>query len=453
VDAITELLSTYAAELSHDDLTADAVRGMKRRLVDSMACAIGGRDGEPVAIARELARGTISTPPERILFSGEETTPELAAFANGVMVRYLDFNDSYFSLAGGHPSDTIAATLAMADALRLSGRDALRAMVTAYEVFCALGEVDRLTTRGIDHSLHVAVGSAVGAGKAMGLDAERMAHAISIALVSNVSLKVSHDGQLSMWKGGSAANAARNGVFAARLAGSAMPGPGEQFAADGGLTGVLGETPDLPVMGGRGQPFHTDRTSMKHFPAQDTAQAAIWAAAELRGRLGRVVPSSVLIHTYRRAVGSGAGPEKWRVTDRETADHSIPYLVAAMLLDGKVGPAEFTDARIADPALHELMARIEVREEPAMTARFPGAHAARIEAVADGVTHVVDVDNAKGHAANPLSNGEIEAKFRRLADGVLPAAACDRALARLWAFDDEPDVSEWVRSLMLAESP
>ena len=441
MDALTEHLSGYVAGLTYDAIPPEARRGMKTRLVDTIGCALGGRDGQPVAIARELAREASAPNPARVWLTGERTTPELAVFANELMVRYLDFNDTYFALEGGHPSDAIAAVLTLADAQGLSGRDALTAMVAAYEVFCGLNERHKPSAKLIDHSLHVALGSAAGAAKVLGLDAERTGHAIAIALTANLGLRIARDGALSMWKAGSAANAAQAGVFAARLAARGMTGPAEAFYGDSGLAGILGERTPLPSLGGVGGPFHTGMSSIKAFPGQFNAQAAIWAALGLRGQLDGAVPDSIRVTSYRQAVTSSADPDKWRVRDRETADHSIPYLVAVALLDGEVTARQFTDERIGDPAVQELLSRVRVSEDPAMTARFPGAQAARIEAEAGGRRYAVDIDNARGNAANPLSDAEIEAKFRGLADGVLPAERVDALLASLWAFDEQACVT------------
>ncbi len=451
MDALTEHLSSYVAGLAYNDIPAGAVHGMKVRVVDTIGCAIGGRDGEPVAVARSLAREAAGTTPGRVWFTDEYTTQELAVFANALMVRYLDFNDTYFAMEGGHPSDTIAATLTLADALELSGRDALVAMVAAYEVFCGLGEVHKPSAKFIDHSLHVALGSAAGASRALGLDAGRTAHAISIALTANLGLRIARDGKLSMWKAGSAANSAQAGVFAARLAEKGMTGPDEPFYADSGLAGMLGARTPLPPLGGASDRFHTDLSSIKAFPAQFNAQAAIWAALRLRERLGGVLPDRISVSTYRQAVTSSADPEKWRVDDRETADHSMPYVVAAALFDGEVTMRQFTDERIADPAVHELMAHIEVTEDPEMTALFPRAQAARIEAVAGGETYVVEIENSKGNAANPLSDEEVEAKFRSLVEGAMGQEQTESLLSRLWAFEDEPSVSGVVGAMSLQQ--
>lgn len=447
VDAVTEAIASYATGLTGNDIPAAALDGMKRRLVDTMGCALGGFNGRPVTIARQVAATTRGEPSARVFFSGEVTTVETAAFANSLMVRYLDFNDTYMAREGGHPSDVIAATIAAADGAGLSGAGALVAMVAAFETVCALAESESLGAHGIDHSLHVAIGSAVGACKVMGLTDRQTAHAVAMATASNVALKVSRDGQLSMWKSGSAANAAKSGVFCARLASMGMTGPGEAFMAGGGLAGVLGEMPEVPQFGGRDQGFHTDRSSIKAFPAQYNAQAAIWAALALRASLDGRAPDEIVVTSYGHAVRSSADPTKWTVHDRETADHSIPYLVAVALADGEVTPAQFTDERIADAAIQGLLPRISVREDSSMTAAFPGALAAHISAKADGQTFEALVPNAKGHEMNPLSDEEIDTKFRSLARGVMPAARVDAVLARLWAFEDEPSVTEWVKSL------
>jgi 2-methylcitrate dehydratase len=422
---------------------------MKRRLVDSMGCALGGLRGEPVEIARKVAASTHGEPSARVFFTGELTTVDMAAFANGLMVRYLDFNDTYMAREGGHPSDVIAGTLAVADANHLSGREAVLAMIAAFETVCALAESERLSARAIDHSVHVAIGTAVGASRAMRLDFESTANAISMAVVSNVSLKVAREGHLSMWKSGSAANASRSGVFSARLASMGMTAPAEPFAASGGIAGLAGEETTVPTFGGHGQPFHTDRSSIKFFPAQYTVQAPIWAALELRTKLNGQTPDEIVVYTYKTAVTSSADPTKWQVTNRETADHSMPYVVAIALLDGEVTPAQFTSERIADPAVGVLMQRVQVREDESMTKAFPGTQAASIEAWAGGQRYDVLIPSSKGHEKNPASDEDIERKFQMLARDVASKDDADAMLARLWAFDAEADVSEWVKSLVL----
>ena len=444
MDAITRTLSAYAVELSHADLTEQAVHGMRQRLVDSAACALGAYDSEPALIARDLARSSPGEPPARVLLSGDAASPEMAAFANTVMVRYLDFNDTYFAAAGGHPSDTVGGVLAGAGAWGLSGRDAILAMVTAYEIFCVLGEVEAR----VGQPTRAAIATAAATGKMLGLDLEGVAHAVSLALTTNPApaggaAGALGEGRQSMWKAGAPANAARGGVFAARLAALGMRGPEAPFAG----RSMLAEA-GLPPLGGRGAAFHTDRTSIKFFPAQFNSQAAIFAALELREALAGEPVEHLAVSTYRHAYVSTAGSEKWDLVNRETADHSMPYVVAAAFLDGELGVAQFTRERMDDPALRDLMGRITVREDPEMTKLFPDAQATTIEATtADGVKRRAEVVHPRGHYRNPMTDEDISRKFRAAARAHMTEDACEAALAALWAFDSASSAAEAMESL------
>jgi len=436
VDAPTEALAGYAASLTYDELTPEAIHGAKRCLVDAIACALGGSSGKPIAMARQLARSAVGVPPSRVLVSGEPTTPELAAFANAFMIRYLDANDAYQSKDGGHPSDSLAAVLAIADATGATGRETILGVVIAYEISCALIEAESVTLGGFDQTLHGTISSGLAAGKMLGLDAGRMAQALSLALVSR--------------KSGSAAAVTRNGVFGARLAALGMTGPADPFLAPGGLAAKIGSAPELPRFGGRGGEFHTTRTNMKPFAAEYHSQAAIWAALEIREAIAGEPIAEVTIYTYEHAYRrTGSDPAKFDVRDRETADHSMPYVVAAALLDGVVGPAQFTQVRIDDPAIRELIAHTSVREDPALTAGYPGRLGAKVEVrMDDGRTLSAAQGDPKGHARNPMSDDELAHKFREYADGVLPPAQVEAALDRLWSLDDEPDVRALIDGLI-----
>ena len=450
MDAPTEALAGYAASLTYDELTPEAIHGAKRCLVDAIACALGGSSGEPIAMARHLARSAIGVPPSRVLVSGEPTTPEMAAFANAFMIRYLDANDAYQSKDGGHPSDSLAAVLAIADATGATGRETILGVVIAYEISCALIEAESVTLGGFDQTLHGTISSGLAAGKMLGLDAGRMAQALSLALVSSVPLRVMREGTLTMWKSGSSAAVTRNGVFGARLAALGMTGPADPFLAPGGLAAKIGSAPELPRFGGRGGEFHTTRTNMKPFAAEYHSQAAIWAALEIREAIAGEPVAEVTIYTYEHAYRrTGSDPAKFDVRDRETADHSMPYVVAAALLDGVVGPAQFTQVRIDDPAIRELIAHTSVREDPALTAGYPGRLGAKVEVrMDDGRTLSAAQGDPKGHARNPMSDDELAHKFREYADGVLPSAQVEAALDRLWSLDDEPDVRALIDGLI-----
>ena len=452
MDETTGLLSAYAATLSDDELTEDAVHGVARCVVDAMACALAAYPMDAMAAPRALAGAATGDPPAHVLFSGEPTTPDLAAFANSFMVRYLDYNDTYLAKRGGHPSDTIPAVLAAAEIAGASGREAVLAMVVAYEVFCALADAEGLSVPGFGAAVSVAVASALGAGKLLGLDQAAMANAVALAMAGGLTLSVSRLERLSMWRAGTSANAARNGVFAALLAARGVTGPAGPFEALMRMAGSGEDGIGLPPLGGRGRGFHTARTHMKAFPAEYHAQAPIWAALEVRQRVPAEDLAELRIDTYAHALGGiGTGGAKWDVDDPDTASHSVPYLVAVALVDGDVTPAHFTPERLKDPRVREVMGRLSVREDPELTALYPEVVAARVTGVArDGTRYEAECRHPKGHVKNAFSDGEISEKFRRCAGDLLPPDAIEPVLGRLWGLDREGSVGGLLAALRVS---
>src|SRR5262249_29198991 len=133
MDKTTDTLARYVTSLRYQDLSARAVREAKRHLIDSLGCAMGGYDSEPAAIARRLAPEWTGIPSARLLGEGRPTTPEAAAFANSVMIRFLDANDTYIARGSGHPSDMLGAILAAAEVQGASGKEFLLATGGGYE--------------------------------------------------------------------------------------------------------------------------------------------------------------------------------------------------------------------------------------------------------------------------------------------------------------------------------
>ena len=439
MDDTTKFLSAYAASLTYEDLPADTVHEARRRILDSVGCALGAYDATPCRIARELAPVVQGGGAARILGNGQATSPESAAFANTAMIRYLDCNDSFVSPGGGHPSDMLPALLAAADAAGAPGRAVITALVLVYEIYGQFA--DRFATRekGWDQGLFIGLASACAAGKVLGLPEERLAHAISMTAVSQVPLGQTRVGELSMWKGCATAMAVRNGVFAALLARGGMAGPPEPFEGRSGLFEQVTGPLQLDGLGDAraGVPFKLTETSIKYFPAQIHTQAGAAMALELRDELDLDDIERIRIATYRVAVRNAAGePEKWDPKTRETADHSLPYVVAVALADGALTAASFAEERIADPRLRPLMRKVEVSEDPGATHRYPALQRARMEVVlGSGQRLTRAADYPKGHSRNPLSDGELEQKFRGLTTDVLPEPRRVTLLDLLWRFD------------------
>jgi 2-methylcitrate dehydratase len=447
MDSMIEQLAEYAAGLRYRDLAPEAVHECKRRLIDTLGCLAGGFSARPSVVARALARRSRSEPTARVLGTQDRSTPELAAFANGVAMRYLDFNDAYAARSTGHPSDVFAAVLAGADAAHADGRGVITAATLAYEVFCNFSEsVQR--EQGWDHVVYGVIANAVGAGKLLGLSRAKMGNAIALAAIPNMALEQTRTGELSMWKGCAAANAARNGVFAAQLAKEGLTGPAQAIEGKWGLWHPLGKFQWQPF-GGRGGPFRIAGTHIKYFPAVVHAQTPITVALELYGKVRPEEIEAVAIDSYWVAERYlDRGNALWHPATRETADHSIPYCVAAALLDGKITESSFSARRIRDPRIRALIERTTMREDPAFTRRHPQEWPCRIElTLRGGGKRVAEAPYFKGHARRPLSDAEIEEKFRGLAEEPLGKKRADAVLSAAWKLEKLGDVGDLLKLL------
>jgi 2-methylcitrate dehydratase len=432
---LAEQFAQYAAGLKFNDLPGPVVHEAKRRFIDSIGTAVGAMSAEAYEIARRCAL-RVQSEPGAGLFGGGRTSPEWATFVNGLLIRYLDYNDTYLSLEPAHPSDNLAAVLAVGDAQGRGGKDLITAAVLAYEIQCRLCDAASLRKHGVDHVTYGAISSCLAACKLMGLDPVKTMHAVGVAGVCNVALRQTRSGELSMWKGCAFANAARNGVFAASLAAEGMTGPAPIFEGDLGFEKLVTREPlCLAPLGGGSQPFMLSQTYIKFWPAEYHSQSAIDAALQLRPDVGDVKQvQSIDIHTFDAAVDIiGQDPEKWRPRTRETADHSLPYCTAVALMDGDVTDAQFEHSRFTEPGVLELTAKIKVHRDAELNKRYPRGIPNRLTVkLADGRTLVKEVEFPRGHALNPMTDAEVERKFRTMVEPRYGKPKADRILAAGW---------------------
>ena len=447
---LVEQLSAYAAALRYEQLPPEVVHQAKRLIVDTVGCALGGAASEPAKIARDVAGTVTGTQPATVMVSGQRTSPDLAAFANGVMIRFLDFNDGYTSIGeSGHPSDSIAAVLAAAEAAGRGGKDAITATVLAYEVFCRICDQADLKPLGFDHVTVGCMASTAAAARLLGLPERKIAQAFNLGIAPNVALYQTRIGSVSMWKGCAYANASRNALFAAMLAVRGMTGPAPVFEGVGGYFKAVTRKPfKLAALGGRRHPYKIMECSIKRFPLGQYSQTVVQAALEVRDKVRSTDEiAEVRIRTGSTAVRLMAGdPEKWKPATRETADHSMPYTVAVALTHGTVEERHFDDEHLRDPKILALTRRVKVEVSKKADRRMPEAMLCELKLVTkSGATHAATVEYHKGHWKNPMSDAEVEAKFRKLAGGVLPPDRTGRLLERLWKLENVADAGELVR--------
>jgi 2-methylcitrate dehydratase len=293
--------------------------------------------------------------------------------------------------------------------------------------------------------------TSLASSKLLGLDHAQTVHALGIAGTTSAALRLTRAGELSMWKGCAFAHAARNGVFSALLARGGMTGPAPLFEGDMGFWQQVSGPFTVAQLGG---PSATDwmlpKTSIKFVPAEYHSQSAIAAAFELRPKIGD--PSrirSIEIATFRVAVEIiGQDPEKWRPKTRETADHSLPYCTAVALVDGAVSAEQFTDARLSDPALLDLVSRTTVVEDPKLTAGYPNGIPNQVMVTLDdGSTLVSEIAFPPGHDKNPLTDAQLAVKFHGLIDPVLGRAMGEAIWERLSRLEADPRPHEAIALL------
>jgi len=285
-DRIVNHLCDYALRLAYHDLPQEVIRRTKDIVMDTVGCALGGAESPPAKIARAAASEITSAIPSTVLTSGEKTSPDLAAFANGVMIRYLDFNDTYAGSPTCHPSDLFAPVLAVADARNGNGKDVILGTVLGYEVLCGLIDAGSKERGRIwDQSTYGVIAAAVVAAKLFGHTKEQMANAISLAVSSHISLEQIRRGQISHWKGCALANASRNAVFCAMLAAKGMTGPEEVFEGKAGFLNSTGIRFEITPFADSAESYRILKARLKAFPSGYFSQSAIEAILSLRTQI------------------------------------------------------------------------------------------------------------------------------------------------------------------------
>ena len=449
MDPTLAVISQYATSLSYKELPTSTIRWTKVRLIDSLGCAIGAFHADACKIARGLCYPTGSPLTARVIGSLARTTPEMAAFANSIMVRYLDFNDSLRIKDAGHPSDTIPAVLAMAEACHRDGKSFITATALAYEMcfrFISEIPVDKL---GWDQPVYVVLGSAMGAGKILGLTREQFANAASLAVTPNIATYQTRTGELSMWKAGAAGMAARQGVFAALMAREGMTGPEEAFDGEYGLKKQVTGPFNIEPLGGKGARFAIEQFMIKWFPVRDSIQFVIDTALDLRKKVSADEIKSISVKTYASAIKTAvASKQFWAPKTRETADHSQPFCIAVALIDGDITPETFRKERYLHKDVLDLIGKMKIEEDPEYTKATPALRNCRIEATThSGETYLAHRAERLEDLVREWSDEEVEAKFMGLARDILTPAQARATLDLLWHLEDLDDASKILDNL------
>lgn len=420
----TRELATFVESVDHEEFSRETREELKKRVLDSLGIAFGALGHEPVDRVHDAVQR--ANPGEDCTLWGRNRTasPVGAAMHNTALTRYLDYMDSF--LAPGetpHPSDNIGAIVAAGELVDATGTELLEAIGVAYEVQAELAWNAPVRDEGFDHVTHTVISAACGIAKLLDLDIEATQNAIGIAGTAHNALRVTRTGGINEWKGFASANAARNAMYACLLALDGTEGPQNLFEGQKGWKQVISGdfTVDLDPGCSR---VHDVMT--KRYVAETYAQSAVEGIIELAEAeaIDHESVTSINLHIFHGAaliIGGGEG-DRHEVETKAQADHSLPYMLAAALIDREMGTAQYEPERIQSDDVQRLLRTVTVDEDERFTERFDaGEMPARITiTLADGTEHVIEKDAFQGHPTQPMDWDQVEAKFHEAAGGVAP---------------------------------
>ena len=438
-------ISNYVLSVQKESLSKEVIHEVKRRILDSLACAIGAYDSKVARIllkACSKVKGKYKAP---LFGKGKEVFYEEAAFVNGSLVRYLDFNDTYLSLEPAHPSDNIAPLIACAQAYEKTGLDLILAIAIAYEVQCRLCDGASLRAKGIDHVTYGAFSTVCGAGILMDLDQEELENALGIAGVCNIATRQTRVGEMSMWKACAFANAARQGLFACRLAKEGMTGPAPIFEGTKGFETLISGPISLVLPLNGEPPRKILETYIKPYPVEYHAQSAVEAAITLyKEGLRNDQVREMTIYTHKAAYDIiGSESEKWKPTSKETADHSLPYCVAIALRDGNVTDESFHKKNYKDSDMVRFMKKIKVVEDFKYSNDYPKSFGNRLEiSTFDGRKIIKEVLFPFGHPENRMKDEDVFNKWKTLSGPHFGQNNIEKQIERVMKLEELESLSD-----------
>ena len=413
-------LADFVVRASYHDFSASALAQLKLHVLDTIGCAIGALDGPPIRAVRQHVR-ELGGRAQCTLIGGGRSSVDRAAFYNSALVRYLDFMDNF--LASGetcHPSDNFGSLLAVAEYAGRSGRDLLTALGVAYQVQCRLTQAAPIMRNGFDHTTQLSYSIAAGTSKLLGLDREKTTNALAIAGADCVFLAVIRAEPISQWKGLASADTAASAVQAALFARRGITGPVEVFEGPKGFMEALDER--FEIDWSKEDLELVNRTLIKRYNAEVHSQSALEGILEVRDAFGIAAKDveSVRIDIFRTAydiIGGGEFGKKERPRVKEQADHNLRYLAAVALLDGEVGPAQFTPQRIRRRDVQTLLQKVTVKPSRMYTWRYPDEMPCRITIrLKNGRRIKIGKETYEGFYRTPMSWDRVVAKFEGLTE-------------------------------------
>jgi 2-methylcitrate dehydratase len=448
---ITATMSKWAAGLKFEDLSQDAIYQAKRFLLDSVGCALGGYQQHDVVIALEVLHEIAGPGKATVIGTGKSIDAVSASLANALMIRCMDYNDIYWKQDPSHPSDIFPAAMACCERAGGDGRELIVGLVLGHEFEMRLCEAafPGIRERGWHHATLTAFVSPIVAARMLHLDCSKMQHAIGISASARATLGAVTAGKLTMMKNTVDPMATQSGVFAALLAEKGYSGPEHVIDGKEGLVHCFGPEWKLNFLtDGLGESWRITQCGMKAFPTEALTHTPISATLALV-KDNDLKPDDIArvhIRTTARGADILSDASKYDPHTKETADHSLPYVIAAAIAERQVTPLQFTMEKIMDPTIRAQLNKIVVLADPEIEKVFPALQRVVVTIqTTDSREFSKQLDFPKGDPRNPLTDKEVEEKFEALAEPVMTPTARRRAMDAIWNLDKQASVTDLMR--------
>ncbi len=445
--SISRIISEFAVNLKFEDLSTEVVETTKKFIYDSIACAFGGYKTKDVNIIRNIYKNMGGSEDSTVIGFGDRIPAVNATLVNSLMIRALDYNDIYWKEDPSHPSDLIPAALSVGELVGANMEEVITAIVLAYEFEQRLCEfaIPGVRERKWHHATLTQFVSPIVAGKLLGLTVDEMVNAIGINGVHNHTIGAPTAGKLTMMKNTVDPMAVQSGVFAALMAKEGYTGTEAVFEGKEGFMdtffgwNVKEQQPDPVKMqgrealgnwtwdvnkliGGLGESYKIMECGMKAFPTEALTHTHITAVLKVvkNNNINYDEIEEIKITTIARAVDILFDPHKYRPESRETADHSLPYCIAAAVVDKKITTATFSEEKLKDPRIWEVIDKIKGEASEEFDKMFPEKQPSRATIkTKDGKIYSEYLEYPKGDPREPMTIEDIDAKFEGLAEGLL----------------------------------
>ena len=448
MNSISRKIAEFANSLKYEQIPDAAVYEAKRFLLDSIGCALAAVKNQDMLAMQRYVEKLGGKPEATVIGSGLRTNASLAALMNSLLIRALDYNDIYWEQDPSHPSDIFGAILSAAEANGKSGRELIVATLIAYELemrWCLAAEPG-VREVGWHHASLTQFVSPLAAGRLYDLDIDQLVAATGISGSSSFTLGGVVAGHLTNMKNMADPLAVQSGLNAVLMAREGVSGPVEVIEGKEGLIEVLSNVKWHPekLLDGLGSDFLITTCGYKAFPSEALTHQPITAALQVckENQISAEQVAEVLVETTTRGADILSDPSKYHPKTKETADHSLPYVIAAAVADGHVLPDSFSEEKLVDPRIVTLLDKIKVVADPEIDALFPAVKRARVQVTTiSGEKFKVEVDHAKGSPQNPLSDEELISKFRANAEEQLTTEQQDQVIAATLNLEESDAVS------------